>query len=158
EGQVMFDLDDRAIKAQIEQLEAALQKEKAQLINTDLQYQRTLKLIKTHVVAQAQVDDAKAAYEGQLAQVNAAKANLDNARVQLTYATIKAPISGRTGTINVTRGNNVKANDTQALVTINQITPIRVQFAIPQRYYGKVKSALALGNVMVNAQNKESKQ
>ena len=155
EGQVMFELDDRAIKAQIEQFQAAVQKEKAQLVNTNLQYQRVLKLIKTNVVSQSQVDDAKAAYEAQAAQVNAAQANLDNARVQLTYTTIAAPISGRTGTINVTRGNNVKANDLP-LVTINQIMPIRVQSAIAQRYYDQVKAALARGDVVVKARNKES--
>ena len=155
EGQVMFQLDDRAIKAQIAQFHAAVEKEKAQLVNTDLQYQRALKLIKTHVVSQAQVDDAKAAYEAQLAQVNAADANLNNAKVQLTYTTITAPISGRTGTINVTRGNNVKANDLP-LVTINRITPIRVQSSIPQRYYDAVKSALAAGDVIAKAKNKES--
>ena len=156
EGQIMFDLDDRAIKAQIGQFQAALEKEKAQLINANLQYQRALKLIKSHVVAQAQVDDAKAAYDGQLAQVGAAQANLDNARVQLTYTKITAPISGKTGTISVTRGNNVKANDTQPLVTINQISPIRVQTSVPQRYYDQVKTALSKGDVMVKAQNKES--
>jgi len=157
EGQTMFDLDDRAIVAQIGQLEAALQKEKAQLTNAELQYNRSQNLIKTHVVSQANVDETKAAYEAQAAQVNAAQANLDNTRVQLTYTKILAPISGRTGTINVTRGNNVKANDTQALVTINQITPIRVQFAIAQRYYDQVRTALSSGDIVVKAQNKDSK-
>jgi membrane fusion protein, multidrug efflux system len=156
EGQVLFELDDRAIKAEIEQFKASLVKEKAQLVNSDLQYQRALKLIKTNVVAQAQVDEAKAGYEAQQAQVNAAQANLDNAGVQLSYTQIRAPISGRTGTINVTRGNNVKANDTQPLVTINQISPIRVQFAIAQRYYEQVKTALQSDRVNVIAQNKDS--
>jgi len=156
EGQALFDLDDRAIKAQIQQFAAALSKEKAQLVNAELQYRRSQNLIKTNVVAQAQVDETKAAYEAQAAQVNAAQANLDNASVQLSYTTITAPISGRTGTINVTRGNTVKANDAQPLVTINQITPIRVQFAIPQRYYDQVKTALSQGNVEVKAKNKES--
>jgi multidrug efflux system membrane fusion protein len=142
EGQILFELDSRALKAQINQLEAALVKEEAQLVNAKRQYERAQKLVKTNVVSQAQVDTAKANYEGQLAQVGAAKANLDNLNVQLSYTSITAPISGRTGTINVTRGNNVKANDTQPLVTINQISPIRVQFAIPQRYYSQVKEAM----------------
>lgn len=156
EGQVLFVLDDRAIKAEIEQFRAALVKEKAQLVNTGLQYQRAVKLIRSNVVAQAQVDEAKAANEAQQAQVDAAQASLDNAEVQLTYTQITAPISGRTGTINVTRGNNVKANDTQALVVIKQISPIRVQFAIAQRYYEQVKAALKENVINVSAQNKDS--
>jgi len=158
EGQVLFKLDDRAIRADIKQFEAALNKEKATLINDKLQYERMEKLVGNHVVSQMQFDDAKAAYDSQVAQVGVAQANLDNARVQLTYTTITAPISGRTGTINVTRGNNVKANDTQALVTINRISPIRLQFSIPQRYYEQVKTAMAGGNLVVKAQHNESKE
>lgn len=156
EGQVLFTLDDRMLKAAIKQLEAGLAKEKAQAVNTRLQYERMQKLAKTSAVSQAQADEAKATNEAQTALVNAAQANLDNARVQLSYATITAPISGRTGTISVTRGNTVKANDTQPLVTINQISPIRVQFAVPQRYYGDVTGAMAKGILAVQARNKES--
>ena len=143
EGQVLFILDDRSIKAQIKQLEASLEKEKAQLENVRLQYERAKKLIASKFIAQSQLDEAKAAYNSQLATVNAAQANLDNTSVLLSYSTITAPISGRAGTINVTQGNNVKANDTQALVTINRVSPIRVQFTIPERYYEKVKIAMA---------------
>lgn len=156
EGQTLFVLDDRAISAQIGQFQATLEKEKANLSNTRLQYNRASSLRKSQVVAQAQVDEARAIYEAQSAQVTAAQANLDNAAVQLSYTKITAPIAGRTGTINVTRGNNVKANDTTSLVTINQISPIRVQTAIAQRYYDQVKEALAAGDVKVVAQNKES--
>ena len=156
EGQVLFTLDDRAIVAQIDQFKATLEKEKANLANAELQYNRSIQLRKTQVVAQATVDQSKAAYDAQVAQVSAAEANLDNATVQLTYTKITAPIPGRTGTINVTRGNNIKANDTTPLVTINQISPIRLQTAIAQRYYDQVKDALAAGDVKVTAQNKES--
>jgi membrane fusion protein, multidrug efflux system len=156
EGQVLFVLDDRAINAQIAQFQAAVIKDKAQLVNFHSQYQRMLKLFKTQVVSQAQVDDAKAAYEAQVAQVNSAQANLNNAKVQLSYTLITAPISGRTGTINSTRGNNVKANDPLPLVTINQIRPIRVQCSIPQRYYEDIKTALSAGDVLASASHKES--
>jgi multidrug efflux system membrane fusion protein len=156
EGQVLFKLDDRALRAQIQQLTADLEKEKAQLVNTQLQYERAQKLIQTHAVAPAALDNARAAYGAQEAAVAAAKANLDNARVELTYATILAPISGRTGTINVTRGNNIKANDATPLVTINQITPIRVQFSVPQRYYEPLKAAMAADGVAVEATHADS--
>lgn len=159
EGQSLFELDDRAIKANLGELKASLAKEKAQLVNVKRQYERAQTLLKKNVVSQAQVDEAKATYAAQLAQVKAAQATLDNASVQLTYTTIKAPISGRTGTINVTRGNNVKANDAQGLVTINQISPIRVQFAIPQRYYPQVKKAMAQhSGLKIRAHHTESDQ
>jgi len=141
-GQVLFILDERSLNAQIKQLEANLQKEKAQLENTRLQYSRAKNLIAGKFIAQAQLDDAKSAYNAQLALVSAAQANLDNTVIMLSYSTITSPINGRAGTINVTQGNNVKANDTQPLVTINQVTPIRVQFAIPERYYERVKASM----------------
>ncbi|MBY0406111.1 MAG: efflux RND transporter periplasmic adaptor subunit, partial [Rickettsiales bacterium] len=156
EGQVLFVLDDRAITAQISQLQATLEKEKANLANAQLMYTRSQQLRKTQVVAQAQVDQTKAAFDAQAAQVNASQAALENTQVLLSFTKITAPIAGRTGTIGVTRGNNVKANDTQALVTINRISPIRLQFAIAQHYYDKVREVLAAGDVKVVAQNKES--
>jgi multidrug efflux system membrane fusion protein len=119
-----------------------LQKERAQLENTRLQYTRAKNLISGKFIAQAQLDDARAAYNAQLALVNAAQASLDNTVIMLSYSTITSPIDGRAGTINVTQGNNVKANDTQPLVTINQVSPIRVQFAIPERYYERVKVSM----------------
>lgn len=141
QGQVLFILDDRSLKAQIKQLEANLQKEKSQLENTRLQYERAKNLILSKFVSQSQLDDAKAAYNAQLAVMEAAQANLDNTRVLLSYSTITAPISGRAGTISVTQGNNVKANDA-TMVTINQVKPIRVQVAVPENYYAEVKAAM----------------
>ncbi|NBO19171.1 MAG: efflux RND transporter periplasmic adaptor subunit, partial [Proteobacteria bacterium] len=156
EGQTLFVLDDRTVKAQIAQYTATLSKEQAQLANAQLQYSRAQQLRKTQVVAQAQVDEAHAAFEAQQALVSAAEANLENAQILLSYTQVKAPISGRTGTIGVTRGNNVKANDATPMVIINQISPIRVQTAIAQRYYEAVRDALARGEVEVTAQNKDS--
>lgn len=143
QGQVLFVLDDRTLRAQLKELEAGVNKERAQMENFRVQYERARALFEKKIVAQAQLDTAKAAYNAQLASVNATQAGLENTRVLLSYTTITAPISGRAGTINVTRGNNVKANDTQPLVTINRVSPIRVQFAIPERYYAQVKAAMA---------------
>jgi multidrug efflux system membrane fusion protein len=156
EGQLLFELDDRAIKAQIQELEANLAKDKAQLVNSKLQYERALKLAKSNTVSQARVDETRAAYLAQAAQVGATQASLDNNNVLLSYTRIAAPISGRAGTINVTRGNNVMEGNAQPLVTINQVMPIRVQFAIPQRHYDPVKTAMAQGSLPVVAKRGES--
>lgn len=158
QGQVLFKLDDRSIKAQISQMQADLQKQKAQLVANKLAFDRTKALIESKAVSPAQFDADKAAYESQLAAVASAQANLDNANVMLSYCVITAPITGRAGTINVTLGNNVKANDTQALVTINRVSPIRVQFAIPERYYEQVKAAMAQAAVAVHASRAQAEQ
>jgi len=134
---VLFLLDDRSLKAQMAQ-------DNAKLTNAKLQYERAKKLLSGKFVSQEQVDDAKAAYD-------TAQASWNSTRVLLSYTEIKSPISGRAGTINVTAGNNVKANDTNALVTINQVQPIRAQFSIPDRYYEQVKSAMSAGDVAVSA-------
>jgi len=135
-GQVLFRLDDRALKAQLGQ-------QKATLADLKLQYDRAELLIVNQAIAQAALDSAKAAYEAQRAVV-------ESTEVLLSYATITAPIDGRAGTINVTLGNNVKANDTVPLVTINQVSPIRVQFAIPERHYEQVRAAM-VASVPVHA-------
>jgi len=145
EGQLLFTLDDRTLAAQARELEASLAQGKAQLANSRLQYDRAQELFKSKSVAQARVDDTKAAFEAQQAAVQATQASLDNIRVMLGYSRITAPISGRAGSIHATRGNNVKANDTTPLVVINQVQPLRVQVAIPQRYVGEVRRAMAAG-------------
>ena len=142
-GQVLFELDNRALTAQVNQQEADLTKAKAQLENARLQYERAQKLFADKAIAQSALDSAKATYASALADVQAATAKRENGQVQLGYTKIASPITGRAGTINVTLGNNVKANDPQPLVTINQIQPIRVQMAIPQRYYDALRTAMA---------------
>ena len=85
------------------------------------------------------------------ATVDADKAAVENAKVQLEYATIKAPISGRTGALMVHEGNLVRANDQTALVAINQIAPISVSFAIPESRLPELKRYMAGGALSVKA-------
>jgi multidrug efflux system membrane fusion protein len=141
-GQLLFVLDNRALNAQLKGQEANLLSNKAQLENLEQQYKRDQELISKDFVSPAELDQSKAAYEAQKAMVKATEAAVQNLKVQLEYTKITAPISGRTGTINVTLGNNVKANDTVALVTINKVQPIRVQFSLPQTYLASVRQAL----------------
>lgn len=143
EGDVLFVLDDSALKAQQAQYTANLARDQALLANTKAQYDRSSQLLKRGFQTREKVGADKAAYESARATVAATQAALTNSTIQLNYMTITAPITGRAGTINFTQGNNVKANDTQPLVTINQVDPIRVQFAVPQRYFDQLKTALA---------------
>lgn len=150
-GDLLFVLDDRALKARLGEMEANLKRDQAQLTNLRQQYERVRQLADKEYETQANLDAAKAAYEAQAATFGATEAAIENIRVQLEYTRITAPISGRTGTINITVGNTVKANDTQALVVINQVKPIRVQVSLPQRYLNHVRESMAQGQVTVTA-------
>lgn len=156
QGDLLFELDNRALKAQRAELQANLQRDTVQLKNARLQYERSKKLITQGFVTNEKLDQDKTTYEAQEASLAATKATLENIDVQMDYTLVRAPISGRAGTITVTAGNTVKANDTTGLVTINQIDPILVQFSVPQRYYDSVRAAMARGKLGVNATRAET--
>jgi membrane fusion protein, multidrug efflux system len=151
QGDVLFLLDDRTLKAQLGEMQANLERDKAQLANLQAQYERSKQLALKEFTSKADLDNARAAYEAQHGTMGASEAAMQNIKVQLEYTRITAPISGRTGTINITVGNTVKANDTQALVVINQVKPILVQVSLPQRYLDAVRSAMVNGSVTVIA-------
>lgn len=144
--ELLFVLDDRSLKAQLNQLQANLVRDKAQMDNLKKQYERSKQLVKQGYDSYANLDTAQAEYEVAKANFKATDATIDNLKVQIEYAKVRAPISGRAGTINITLGNNVKANDTSPLVTINQIKPIRVQVSLPQKYleivHDRIKSKI----------------
>src|SRR3954454_23387411 len=124
EGQVLFTLDKRPFEAALQQAEATLQKDVAQLANAKAQATRYQDLLQRGIAPREQVDQIltqAAALEGTVA---ADRANVQSAHVQLDYATIEAPISGRTGLLQVHKGNLVRANDTLPIVSINGITPV----------------------------------
>jgi multidrug efflux system membrane fusion protein len=150
-GQVLFTLDRRPLEAALEQARANLQRDAAQAANAKSQAQRYQDLAARGIATREQVDTtqtAAAALEGTLA---ADRAAVENATVQLQYATIAAPISGRTGALMVHEGNLVRANDVAALVVINQVSPIYVSFAIPESRLPELKQYIARGSVKVEA-------
>ncbi len=149
QGDLLFVLDDRTLKAQLVQFQANLVAAQSQLENLRQQYERNKQLIKSGFESQEDLDNSKAAYEAQVANVNAIQASIDSSKVQIEYTKITAPISGRTGTINSTLGNTVKANDTTSLVVINQVMPIRVQFSLPQIYIGQLRQAMTYGQGVI---------
>lgn len=156
-GDLLFVLDDRSIKAQIEEQQSNLARDQAQDKNLQLLYERKRKLSSQGYETQENLDAAKSAYEAQHATVAATAAALENLKVQLQYTQITAPISGRTGTVSLTAGNNVKANDTTPLTTINQVKPIWAQISLPQRYIDAVRQAKAAGEVTATAQHEKGK-
>lgn len=151
-GDPLFILDGRGLQAQLDQAKADQAAAQAQAANLRKQYVRNQGLIKQSAISQQLYEDSKAALDAQVAIAEAAKAAVENIEVELGYTIITAPIDGRAGTINFTVGNNIKANDTTPLVTINQVTPVQVQVSLPQDYFDPLRSAMAQGVVPVQAQ------
>jgi len=100
---------------------------------------------------EADVHAGEAAIENAKNAIRSTEAAIENVKLQLNYCTIKSPIDGRTGDLAVYEGNLVKANDTPALVTIKQITPIYVSFSIPEKYLPEIKRLLAETKITAKA-------
>ena len=120
-GDVLFEFDRRPLEAALKQAEANLERDVAQAENAAAQARRYADLAQRGIATREQVDTANANSAAQQATVGADRAAVDNARVQLDYATITSPISGRTGALMVHAGNLVRANDAAPLVLINQV-------------------------------------
>jgi len=151
EGQVLFTLDKRPFEAALLQAEAQLQKDVAQLANAKAQATRYQDLAQRGIATREQVDQMTTQAAALEATVAADRANIQSAKVQLDYATIDAPISGRTGLLQVHKGNLVRANDTMPIVTINRITPVYVTFAIPEAMLPQFKQYMAARTIRVEA-------
>jgi multidrug efflux system membrane fusion protein len=149
-GQPLFTLDRRAIDAAIRKAEANLVRLTAVQKNAQSNADRYAQLVKDGIVTQEQYDAFRTQADSGAADVVAAKAELDNLRVQLSYLVIKAPMAGRTGNLAVDRGNVVKSNDT-TMVTINQVKPIYVTFAVPERELSRIRQQMGLGMLRLEA-------
>lgn len=150
-GQVLFTIDKRPLEAGLEQAKANLDRDLAQAANAEAQFKRYQELADRGIAPKEQVDTARASMSALNATVNADRAALENAQVQLQYATITATLSGRTGELQVNEGNLVRANDQTPLVVINQIAPIFVTFAIPESRLPELKRYMARGSLRVTA-------
>jgi multidrug efflux system membrane fusion protein len=130
-GDTLFTIDPRQYVAALRQAEAQLAKDQALLKKANSDVQRYAQLVKQDFVTRQDNDQVVATAESLQATVASDQANIDNARLQADYCTIKSPVDGRTGNLVVKAGNLVKADDTTALVTINQMRPIYVSFSVP---------------------------
>jgi multidrug efflux system membrane fusion protein len=130
-GQVLFQIDPRPFQAALSRAEALLERDKAQEANARQEAARYGELAQQEYVTAQQYDQARTAAAAAAATQAASQAELAEARLNLQYATIRAPIAGRTGSLRVRQGNLVRANEATPLVTINQIRPILVRFAVP---------------------------
>jgi multidrug efflux system membrane fusion protein len=156
QGDLLFELDDKSLRAREAELAANIARDRAQLENARRQSSRADTLAAKGFATKATRDDSSANEQVAQAALSASLAALESVRVERGYSRITAPITGRTGTINVTLGNTVKVSDAQPLVTINQLKPIRVQAALPQHYFDAVRAAMQAGSVTVTARQQDN--
>ena len=143
-GDLLFEIDPRQAQADLNKAIGQLARDKAAAANAKADAARYAALFKEGVTSKQEYDRVASAAQQADAAVAADEAAVENARLQLHYTKITAPISGRTGNLAVTEGNIVKSNEA-VLVTINQITPIYVSFSIPEQQLADVKRYMNAG-------------
>jgi membrane fusion protein, multidrug efflux system len=149
-GQLLFTLDRRPFQTSLDQLNANLARDNAQLANAQAQAERNDKLFQEGIISKDQIDTFRTTARAQEATVHAGQAAIENSKVSLSYCSIYSPIDGRTGAYQVYPGNIAKADDT-VLVVINQVHPIYVTFAVPEQYLNEVREYQARGPLVVEA-------
>lgn len=138
-GQLLFQIDPRTFQAQYNQALAQLARDKAQLENARAQQERLEPLLKREFITRQEYDVAVTSAKSLEATVQADQAAAEQARIQLEYARIRSPISGRTGAVAVKQGNLVSANAATPLVTINTMDPVLVSFSLPERQLDDIR-------------------
>jgi multidrug efflux system membrane fusion protein len=151
QGDLLITLDKSPFLAALAQAEAALARDKAQAQLSQAELQRYSELYKQGIVSKQQYQQSLAASTAMQATVQADEAAIQTAKIQLSYCSIYAPISGVAGAQLVYPGATVKQNDLPALVVINQVSPIYVDFAVPEQYLGSIKSFMARSHLGVQA-------
>lgn len=151
QGDLLISLDDRPFVAALKQAQATLAKDKAAAELARIEVERYRKLAQAGVVPKEQYDQQQATFDGAQAAVEADEANIQTAKLNVAYCSIYAPISGRTGSQLVYPGTVVKANDVPVLVVINEVSPLYVDFTVPQQYLTQIKSYMAKGRLPVQA-------
>jgi multidrug efflux system membrane fusion protein len=149
-GDLLFEIDPAPYEAALKVAQATLARDIALKDNSEKEVQRYATLIEKNLVPRQQYDQLASAAAALEATVKADAAAVENARVKLAYCFIHSPIDGRTGSLLVQKGNVVKENDA-ALVTINQVVPIRVSFSVPEQHLSAVRKYRSAGNLKVEA-------
>jgi multidrug efflux system membrane fusion protein len=151
EGELLFEVDPRPFRNALLSAEADLQKARVQLETARAQVARYRSLTTDQMVSKEQFEKITDTARALEAEVVAGESRVANARLQLDYCSIRAPLSGRTGGITVHQGDIVRANDSGApLMTINQLSPIYVTFGVPQQYLAALTRYRASGTLLVS--------
>ncbi|WP_133492643.1 efflux RND transporter periplasmic adaptor subunit [Alcanivorax sp. 24] len=146
-GQVLYRIDDRQFKAALASAQADLASARSTLESNQLLAERYKKLVEANAVSRQEYDNAQASLATNKARIAAAQAAVETARLNLDYASVKAPISGRIGRSSVTAGALVTANQSQALATIRQLDPIYVDLTQSARELRQLRVAMESGQL-----------
>jgi multidrug efflux system membrane fusion protein len=149
-GQILLRMDAEPAQAQLRQSSALLARDRAQLEKLQADRDRNTELFRQGFISKSGLGQTEADYRSAQATLKADQANIDSARLQLAFTDVVAPVDGVAGVALLPVGGAAKANDT-ALVVINQVTPIRVAFPLPESELPRIKSAMARGPVEVIA-------
>jgi multidrug efflux system membrane fusion protein len=147
-GDLLFTIDPRPLQAELARVEANLAKDIAQAKTARGLSARYENLVKKDYVTKEQYDQVRTNAEALEASADADRAEVRNAKLQLSYCTIRSPITGRTGNLKVHGGNVVKANETE-MVEIHQTNPVYVTFAVPEENLAEIRSHNAQGHLQV---------
>lgn len=150
-GDPLFHIDPRPFQARLREAEANLARDRANLEKAQGDFQRYQSLSGKGFSSQQKFEEARAAVNGLSATIRAGQAAVDIAKLNLEFATVRAPINGRTGSVLVQAGNLVKADDSQPLVVINQVDPILAALSVPEGHLAEIKRRLAEGTLAVEA-------
>ncbi len=151
-GDVLLSLDPRSLEAQIRQAEGNIARDKAQLEGAERDVRRYTDLVGKGATPVTNLDNAKTQADTFRAAIQADTAVLENLKVQLSYCTVTAAIDGRISAASVKVGNFVRSADTAPIATINQLSPIYVSFAVPQRYLPDIRTAISVESATIVAQ------
>ena len=150
-GQPLFTLDTRLTRAVLAQQEATLARDRAQAVRAQSDAQRYQSLRGESFASQQRFEQAQADAAASAATVRATEAQIAQTKLNLDFATITAEIDGRLGALPIRVGNVVRAGESTALATVTQVDPVLVQFAVPERWMGEIKAAMAEGAPVVRA-------
>lgn len=157
-GDLLVQIDPRPYQAALGIAEAMRAKDDALLANARLDMERYEQLAPEDLASKQTVDTQRALIAQLTAQVKGDAAAIDNARTQLDYTTITAPIEGRTGIRLVDPGNIVHASDTAGMVVVTQLEPIAVMLSLPEESFGELSAALRSGPVSATALSRDDKE
>jgi membrane fusion protein, multidrug efflux system len=151
QGDPLFSLDPRPFKAALLQAQAILARDTASLQNAQAQQARSDTLFQRGLLARDQYESQRAGTAALAATIDADKAAIETARLNVQYTEIASPITGRTGSLGVHVGDLIRANDTTPLVVVNQLSPIYVTFSVPGSFLADIRRYQAQKPLPVSA-------
>jgi multidrug efflux system membrane fusion protein len=157
-GDVLAQIDPRPLQAALDEAAAKLAQDQAQLANAQLDLARDEALGQRQFATRQSVDTQSALVRQLTAAIKGDEAAVENAKVQLGYATIASPIDGRVGIRLVDQGNIIHASDANGIVVINQLRPISVVFTLPEENLPAINKAMAAGRLTVRATSRDEKE